>query len=183
MRRDEKRISRYFRELPHCIDLPGEEEIIFDELMRDPGLVPSGVSPEEYHRYFIWDPESSGDEEDDDEVSSGRESEDMEFTPRLDALLTEWNFLAAAHFPDSDREYAMGISCLYAKLIGRIGDAVAAPDSESALKKCLFKRSLKDLNNLCSELVNIPEHLECDAEVSHALGVLQVLREKIIDRI
>lgn len=184
MRRDELRISRYFRELPYCIDLPGEEEIIFDELMSDPSLVPSGVSPEEYRRYFSWDADSdAGDDDAGDETVPGRDEPEPDFTPALDALLTEWNFVAATRFPDEAREYAMAIACLYAKLIGRVNDAAAAPENEKALKKCLFKRALKDLNTLCAELVNIHPGLAKSADVGHALGTLQTLREKIIDRI
>ena len=46
IRRDERRISCYFRELPACLDLPGEEAMIFDSLASRPDLVPTGSSPE-----------------------------------------------------------------------------------------------------------------------------------------
>ena len=40
IRRDERRISCYYRELPACLDLPGEEEMIFSSLLSRPDLVP-----------------------------------------------------------------------------------------------------------------------------------------------
>lgn len=42
IRRDERRISCYYRELPACLDLPGEEDMIFSSLLSQPDLVPIG---------------------------------------------------------------------------------------------------------------------------------------------
>ena len=52
IRRDERRISKYYRELMYCLDLPGEEEMIYDQLAAHPGLVPAGSDPAHWR---LWD--------------------------------------------------------------------------------------------------------------------------------
>ena len=40
IRRDERRICGYFHELPSCLDLPGEEEMIYEKLFSQVDLMP-----------------------------------------------------------------------------------------------------------------------------------------------
>lgn len=60
IRRDERRISCYFRELPGCLDLPGEEEMIFSTLLSSPDLVPTGGNPDSLR---FWQRPDEDDEE------------------------------------------------------------------------------------------------------------------------
>lgn len=66
IRRDERRISCYYRELPACLDLPGEEDMIFSSLLSQPDLVPIGGNADSLR---VWHSES--EEEDDDEFDAG----------------------------------------------------------------------------------------------------------------
>ena len=61
IRRDEQRISGYFRELAGCLDLPDEEELIYGQLAAKNELVPQPESTESLRDYF------SGSDEDEEE--------------------------------------------------------------------------------------------------------------------
>ena len=64
IRRDERRISKYYRELMYCLDLPGEEEIINEQLTghcADP--VPAGKYGDALNNRRFFD----RDEDDEDD--------------------------------------------------------------------------------------------------------------------
>ncbi len=188
MRRDDRRISCYFRELPSCLDLPGEEEMIFDELMSHPDLVPTGVSVEDYRRYFVDYADapgaSSGDDSDDELPGRDGDEKDMALLETADSLLCEWNFFCAASLPPSHMKYALHVGCGCAKLAGHLADAAELNnDGEKALKRCLWKRSLKDINDLLGALLDAGSPVAGSAEAVRAAETLQCLRERVIARL
>lgn len=158
MRRDERRINRYFAHLESCIDLPGEEDIIFGQIAERADLVPTGMAaanPDALRNRCY--------------VSSSEDEEDGEFTPSpaalsivnlLDAMTCQWNQLAVEKlFPDFFPQ-ALGVSCAYAKLLARTADFIHTDNGESGLKRTLGKRVLADLNELADALSFVADHLE-----------------------
>src|SRR5574344_611219 len=70
IRRDERRISRYFRELPACLDLPGEEDMIFNSLLSHTDLVPTAGTPAALRCWYNSDDDDSDDFEDEPETAN-----------------------------------------------------------------------------------------------------------------
>ena len=158
MRRDERRINRYFAHLESCIDLPGEEDLIFGQIAERADLVPTGMTggnPDALRNRCY--------------VSSCEDEEEGEFTPPpaalsmmnlLDAMTCQWNELAVEKlFPDFYPQ-ALGVSCAYAKLLARAADFIHTENSETGLKRTLGKRVLADLNELADALRFVADHLE-----------------------
>ena len=59
IRKDELRISGYFRALPERLDLPDEDDLIFKELMSQSELVPSGPGDAATLMQEAMDPEEA----------------------------------------------------------------------------------------------------------------------------
>lgn len=179
IRRDERRISCYFRELPGCLDLPGEEDMIFSSLLSRPDLVPTGGNPDSLR--FWQKPE----EEEDDEI----EADDpprrpgAEIVDEIDRLATEWNVCCASLLRSNLDLHGLGIVCAFGKLLARVADFIDA-DEETArgLKISLGKRALADLNELAGGLKRL-----CDLQrslSSHAALTIELLghvRERLVD--
>ena len=179
IRRDERRISCYYRELPACLDLPGEEEMIFSSLLSRPDLVPIAQNPDSL-RAWHGSPEED-DEEFDDEESPRRPG--SEVVDQLDHLAAEWNMLAASRLRADLELPGLGVSCAYAKLLARVADFIDTDETrDRALKLSLGKRSLSDLNELTGELSRL-------AGIQHSLRemlelhieLLAHVREQLID--
>ena len=181
IRRDERRISCYYRELPACLDLPGEEEMIFSSLLSRPDLVPAAKNPDSL-RSWHGSPEED-DEEFDDEESARRPG--SEVVDQLDHLTAEWNMLAAAQLRADLELPGLGISCAYAKLLARVADFVDTDEQhDRAQKLSLGKRSLADLNDLTGELyrlAGIQRSLK-EALLLH-VELLGHVREQLIDHL
>lgn len=180
IRRDERRISCYFRELPGCLDLPGEEDMIFSSLLSRPDLVPTGGNPDSLR---FWQRPEEDDEEYDDADESPRRRPGAEIVDEIDRLATEWNVCCASTLRSNLDLHGLGIVCAFGKLLARAADFVDT-DAETArgLKISLGKRTLADLN----ELVGGLEHL-CELQhslLSHAALAIELLghvRERLID--
>ncbi len=151
IRRDERRISCYFQELPGCLDLPGEEDMIFDSLASRPDLVPTGSTPEALRG---WQHQSDDDEDYDDGPDDSRRP-GSDIVDRIDRLAAEWNVTAATRLRSNLDLPGLGVGCAYAKLLARTADFVGTEDSECGLKLSLGKRALADLNDLVGMLERI----------------------------
>lgn len=181
IRRDERRISCYYRELPACLDLPGEEEMIFSSLLSRPDLVPTATNPDSL-RTWRGTPEEEDEEFDDEEPARRPGSETVD---QLDHLSAEWNMLAAAQLRADLELPGLGVSCAYAKLLARVADFVDTDENrDRALKLSLGKRSLTDLNDLTGELTRL-------AGIQHSIRntlllhneLLGHVREQLIDQL
>jgi len=186
IRRDEQRISRYYYELASCLDLPGEEEIIYNELAGHSDLVPaSGGKPENglenpRRRFFDRD-----DDDDDDEGNRGSDERrpGAEATDEIDFLASEWSILAASRLRSDLRLPGLGVSCAYGKLLARAIDfSDADPRREYTLKLSLGKRVLADINQLLAMLESLGGEQPSlrDALADHSRQLIQ-LREKTVD--
>ena len=178
IRRDERRISSYYRELMYCLDLPGEEEIINEQLSghsADP--VPAGKSNDVLNNRRFFD----RDDEDDEEQPP------RPFSPLVtlvDRLAAEWCATSASIL--DDRLFISGgiaIACAYAKLLGRIADyADADPVREKTLRISLLKRAVADINDLAGAFRELGNWQGSVREIAaHQIDELSLLRERLTD--
>lgn len=151
LRREDCRISCYFRELPLCLDLPGEDEMIFENMQSYPGLIPAGAAPGQWR---IWDGADFDHGEDDAEREFFRmHTPGSDWLDRIDRMLVEWNMLAARSEDDSMTRIYMAVSCAFGKLLVHFSDFENTDVREfRPLKICLGKRAVEDINELCSML-------------------------------
>ena len=148
IRRDERRINRYFRELSHCIDLPGEEELIFSELASHPDLIPKGVSAEDMRIGRRFDDE-------DDEESGSQESSipQGDYIQLVDHLSVGWALSCAEETAPEAWQRGIGVSCCLAKLMSRIIDFNDAGDDEvQNLRQSLGRRIICDIDDTLVKL-------------------------------
>lgn len=187
IRKDELRISRYFKALAGCLDLPGEEDLIYKRLMAQPELVPTGVDASAAVMRDIFEGAQAGDEEEEGEwEGSGgdwRRKPGAEACRRIEYLAGEWNVLAAALETPERMVRALGVSCLFGKLLSRVysltdGDGDAPP----SLRVSLLKRVLADINDLLGALGqwNADRHVSRE-RLDWLSDQLQHFREAAID--
>lgn len=174
IRLDEKRISRYFQELPSCIDLPGEEDYIMKKLMGMPDLVPA---PNES---FIFD--FIDDDEEFFSSSEWRNRPGAELYDMVQAVSWRWNTILAGNSDSSMLGKGLSITCLFGKTISRIVDMVNSDDNMPGLKISLLKRILADINTLIGHFNNIAaERHSLIKPVTAICDQLQSCRERTID--
>jgi len=181
IRRDERRISCYFRELPLCLDLPGEEEMIFNTLLSSPDLVPSGGDPDSL-RYWRH-PDDYDDDDYDDGEDSTRRRPGAEIIEEIDRLATEWNVTYASLLRSTLKMEGLGIVCAFGKLLARTEDFVETDqDTARGLKISLGKRALADLNDLVGGLKQLRglQH-SLTRQISMNVELLGHVRERLVD--
>ncbi len=149
IRKDELRIACYFKTLPGCLDLPGEDEMIFKRLMSQPDLIPTGVA--DPHRMTMFDFGSGEEDEDlDEEGMPPHRRGGFDGLRRLENLASEWNLLVASELPGRYFAKALAVTCAFGKLLSRamnFSDVEEASDTRT-LRISLVKRMLADLNEL-----------------------------------
>ena len=185
IRKDELRISGYFRMLPKCLDLPGEDEMIFQSLMSQPEMVPTGVTdPQMMLRNEFEISEESPDWDDDSSESRKRNS--FEASKRVENLASEWNLLAAAHLPAAALPEVLTVTCAFGKLISRICNMEETDDSNDTLplRISLLKHMLADLNDLLLVLGNFKDKYQFYPQrMDEFFDSLAFVREYIIDQL
>lgn len=178
IQRDERRINCYFRTLPSCLDLPGEEEMVNSTIAAQSDLLPGGetgenIPPWSYLQLRDDDESSRGDAANMD----GRRSGEYMINT-IDALASQWNLHCALK---QEIQYAvLSISCAYAKLLARCADFFDVPDNEKPLKRCLGKRAQTDLVELNAFLELLTETAPEEAEfTAFQQKRLQGIREQL----
>ncbi len=173
IRLDEKRISRYFQELPACIDLPGEEEYIMKKLSGMPDLVPTKSD-----QFFF-------DFDDEDENFSGtewRSRPGADLYEQLVSISLRWNMLLASGLGAPLFRRGLSITCLFGKVISRTVDMVNTADDMPGLKISLLKRILSDLNSLVGLMRSLSyTRRGVVTEIDVACEQLQSCRERAVD--
>lgn len=179
IRRDEKRISRYFKELPLCMDLPGEEDIIMKKLMSQPDLVPTNAE---------WNGFVFGEnflEEDDDFMfgSDWKQKKGADIFIQVEKLASDWNVIFASKLRTANLKEGLAVICIMGKLLSRCSDMLGIDtDDMQPLKISLAKRVLSDINELIGALRNIRNiQPGLDQEITGFTDHLQNIREKTID--
>ena len=181
LRKDELRISRYFKTLPGCLDLPGEDEMIFRNLMAQPELVPTGVRDPRHISMFGF---QEGDGDEDFGEDPVRRRGNFEALRRLEALASDWNLLVASELDDRSFREALAVTCAFGKLLARIlnlSDIEEVPETVP-LRISLAKRILADINELSIRLEDFrkKEYL-ADHLLARFLEQMTYLREAALD--
>jgi len=181
LRKDELRIARYFETLPGCLDLPGEDDMIYRNLMAQPELVPTGVR--DPRSISIFDNPDNDNDEDFGE-SSVRHRGNLEALRRLEALASDWNLLVAAELDERHFAEALAVTCAFGKLLARVwnlSDVEEAPETVN-LRISLAKRILADINELSLRLENFrKKELLADHLLARFLDQMTYLREAALD--
>ena len=180
IRRDERRISCYFRELPGCLDLPGEEDMIFSNLLSHPDLVPTGGDPDTLR---FWQKPDEDDEDDEEPGDPQRRHPGAEVIDEIDRLATEWNVCCASLLRSNLDLHGLGIVCAFGKLLARVADFVDTDEvTARGLKISLGKRAIADLNELVGGLQRICElQRSLVSHVTLAIELLGHVRERLVD--
>lgn len=151
IRKDELRINRYFQALRVCLDLPGEEEMIFKRLMSQQDLVPTGVEWSQQSLSEFYAQHDDEDEENPPDDFCHRAGYDL--LRQLDRQAREWNVVFAAGLRGSFLREGLALTCRFGKLLSRFSNFIEIDDPEMrALKISLGKRVLADLNDIFGSL-------------------------------
>lgn len=183
IRKDELRIAGYFRTLPACLDLPGEDEMIFKRLMSQPEMVPTGVSDPNTILRSQFDTE---DELDEEEIKENRRRNSFEAAPRLENLAVEWNLLAASRLMGKFDRDVLAVTCAFGKILSRVYNYEDTEDSAEtvSLRISLIKYMLADLNELAEVIKNTAANCDLSAEdQAKFFNTLALVRENILDRL
>ena len=179
IRKDERRISGYFHELGACLDLPDEEQLIYDQLAGRNDLV-IAETPDSVRNIF-----SDEDDDADTDSHSPRRSIESATVDELDMLAAEWNILTCTETFRKDQPLILGCSCAFAKLLARCADFLE-PDADCTpfLLISTGKRTLRDLNETVQFLSRAAQsHPELQEDVERFISRLGEIRERLISRL
>ena len=175
IRRDERRINGYFHELPSCLDLPGEEDMIYEKLFSQNELVPVQGKTSALRN---WDDEENSEEEWDDSRPPHK------ILLQLDCLAVEWNALTVNSLRADLKPIGLAIACAYGKLLVRAANFLEEVQMEMALRISLGKRSLTDLNDLAGRLTDIARKQDdLYLEVRAQIEMLGHIREQLLSEL
>jgi hypothetical protein len=174
IRRDERRICGYFHELPSCLDLPGEEEMIYEKLFSQVDLMPVNGKTGALRN---WD-----DGEDEEEWEDNGPPHKLLI--QLDCLALEWNVIIVNSLPEELSSVGLGIACQYGKLIVRTANFLEDAQMEKALRISLGKRCLTDLNDLAGSLAVMSQTMkELHLELRAQQEMLGHIREQLLNEL
>lgn len=182
LRREDCRISCYFRELPLCLDLPGEDEMIFENMQSYPGLIPSGAAPGQWR---LWDgPDFDRLREEDPEPGIPQSRGSSEWLDRLDRMQVEWNALASREMDEGMTRVFLAVSCAFGKTQVHFADFEDTSLPELLpLKLCLGKRTADDISELCGMLKAVAAfYPPAEEKVEMFVEDLLLMREFLTDR-
>ena len=173
IRRDERRISCYFRELPSCLDLPGEEEMIFENLYSQVDLVPVNGKSDSLRSWEV---------DFDEEMEEDRPPHKLLI--QLDKLAVDWNILLAQAFLPSHLSSGLRIVCLFGKLMVRLSNFFRSDAFDPGLTRSLGKHAVLDLNELAGALKALSDMEEGWRETIHLhLDILGHIRECLLEEL
>jgi len=180
IRRDERRISGYFRELAACLDLPAEEDLIYGQLSSQSDLVPSAAQNDALRNWI-----SAHDDDADEEEERPRRATVSGTVDELDSLCVQWNLLASRRLRAELQLPGLGITCAFAKLLARTADFLEPErNCEIPLLISLGKRALQDLGDLKIRLEYLARFQKSMLpEISFFLSRLARIRETLVIRI
>lgn len=181
IRRDEKRISRYFQELPCCLDLPGEEDIIMKKLMAQPDLVPTNA---EWNGFVFG--ENFFEEEEDFLIDGDwKQRKGADIFIQLEKIAFEWNVIFASELRSANLKDGLSVICLMGKQLSRCADMLGIDTEDMCpLKISLTKRVLADINELVGALRQMKsKQPNLETKINGFIGHLHSIRENTIDLI
>lgn len=178
IRKDERRISGYFHELGSCLDLPDEEQLIYEQLAGRSDVA-IAETPDPARSTF------SDEDDSDTEEHSPRRSVESATVDELDMLAAEWNILASTGIFRQYQPLILGCSCAFAKLLARCADFLE-PDADCTQPLLIStgKRTLRDLNETVQFLDRAAQLLpELQPRVERFISRLGEIRERLISRL
>lgn len=194
LRKDDERVSSYFRELPDCIDLPGEDEMILRRIQRK--KAPASRDAEwPFHALDGAENGADGEEDYDDgspEAEEERRRWDEEWQKRDGAatyihcgkIARELASLFAAA-PEGTKAASALLKalCLTGKIMARTTDLIELEKDElPALRIALCKRLTADANQLLGILPETGgDTPEAQESVEIATGLVHEIREQLLD--
>ena len=183
IRKDELRIAGYFRALIGCLDLPGEDDMIFKRLMSQPELVPTGVT--DPYRTLKSEMDAWKEENDlEEEALENRRAHTMDVSRRVRKLAIEWNLLAAADWGKYSSGKLLEITCAFGKLLSRLynlEETDIEPETLN-LRISLLKYSLADLNALVEAIMEFQNSSNNNILPERFVEPLAFVRENLLDR-
>lgn len=180
-RKDENRIHYYFKELPHFIDLPEEEDIILKKMKLNPELVSQNDNWDDFAPSFYNDEP----EEDIFITDDWIQKDTAKIYMQIAKLATQWNIVIAADLTGAAQSLGLHITCLYGRALAYTAELLDSDNEDVAgFTICIGKRLHQEINRIIgtlSEVVRLqPEITEqAISYVNH----LQSLREKLLDLI
>ena len=173
-RMDEQRISRYYRELPGCLDLPGEDDLIRRKLAQAEPVSAAAEKPREWN--FFSD-------EDDEESTDGdwRSRPGAEACRRAEYLASCWNRIAS-DFPDRLFPAALATSCRFGKILELIYTFSDNSDAPAAMRIGLIKHIVGEICGLLGDLHRWRRHAGRDIKgLTDLSEQLHYFREAALD--
>ena len=175
IRNDEERIATYFAALPYFIDLPGEEEAIFERISKNENVKVSSSDGFGSLRRIApdWDFGVNEDDEDSEFCYSPGYDEIPGMIDSISVLLSEQ--FAYNNSAVLENEY-LPLLCQCSKVMSRISDLIFGTSAGQAMHIALAKRSLNDINYFAAMLQrsNIPD-------MSQISDILQSVRNRILN--
>ncbi|MBE6403738.1 MAG: hypothetical protein E7039_08475 [Lentisphaerae bacterium] len=181
IRKDELRIAGYFQTLKDCLDLPGEEDMIFKHLMSQPELVPTGVK--DPLRTLKWEMKEMEDEREEDASAEGCITILSPDVMQVERMSVEWNLLAVSEIGISRK--VLAVTCAFGKLLSRMynfEEVIEEPEN-TALRRSLLKQMLADIDNLESLLHGFNKYIykKAAGDFVEFFYPLATIREDIIN--
>lgn len=179
LRMDESRIHYYFMELPHFIDLPGEEEIILKQMKLNPELISMNDNWDEIGSSMFFE-----DFDDDVFLSDDWVQKDSaKLYTQLSRLASQWNMAFASEIAPEFRAEAMHIICLYGRAMAQTSELLDANNEEMpGFIICVGKRLHAGINLIIGKLTEfIVRQQDMEAQIKSYINHLQSLREKLLD--
>ncbi len=178
-RMDENRIHYYFMELPHFIDLPGEEEIILKQMKLHPELISMNEN---------WDDigASMFSEDFDEDVFLSDDwvhKDGAKLYTQLSKLASQWNIVYASEISQKYQPAALHITCLYGRALANTAELLEAGNEEvNGFIICVGKRLHAEINRIIgrlAEMIQLEPKLE--EQINSYINHLQSIREKLLD--
>ena len=178
IRLDEERIARYFDNLALFIDLPGENEAVFERIGRIGNEKICNCRSPENLRYLspAWNFEENEESDEDGSREDNIHPSGYEIPELLDGVAVRFAEFFAGTDDAARNAECLNIICQCGKTLARVSDMFFAAETETGLKTALAKRSLRDLNDLAKMIIDFGEQ-----EAIQQLDVLQIIRKKLLD--
>lgn len=184
IRLDEERIARYFDNLPLFLDLPGENQAIFERISRNANEKVGYVDSPDALRHTAPAWESDGEDPAQDDFSRSDRAffrpEDYDMLDMLDGISCAYSECFALCGNCAAGKKYLAVICQCGKTLARISDLIYAGAEEADLRVALAKRSLHDLNDLAFMLEELPSYGYKES-VRQELDILQMIRQKVLN--
>ena len=184
IKQDEKRIACYYDNLPLFLDLPGENEAIFERIAKTSGEKVRSCSDSGELRQApsVW---SSDYDEGIDEEQAEKyfaHPAGYEILNILDDIAVCYaECFALNNDESSGREY-LRVLCQCSKTLAVLTELIYTPEHEKEMRSVLGRRALHDINDLSFMFDGMKNSVHKNSG-GQELELLQIVRKNILDMI